>query len=530
MTRREHERAQALFEEGLALNEETSDKMGTVLLLGLGALTALGQEDHSRARTLCAQGLDIARQLGLRHCVVFHLQILACLVGAQGQPVRAARLWGAVEALGEAIGVGLVPVERYHYGPYITAARDRLEDSAWEVAWAEGRMLSPEEAVEYGLPADEPSLSTALRSAPEETALPAAPGDAARSGPKAEPAYSNVAPPVRLKALARAGRIAWEQGDYEEATVLSEECLALSRELGDTASSAEALYILGMTAMSRMEFEHASAVYEEAVTLRRELGDAVGLGRAIQGLGIVEIGRRDYGRAEELYEESLALAREAGDDFGIMFALGLGGLAALYQGEHGRVRALCAEGLEVSSRVGTTHGIVFHLQISAGAQGQPARLARLWGAARALSETIGITLQPIERRDYGPFIDAARTQLGEAAWEAALEEGQAMTQEEAVEYALSAQEPAPTPLPTAQATVPEVSPAAQPDALTPRQKEIARLVAQGFSNRRISSELSISERTVETHIGKILKKLGLASRTQLAAWVIQRLPPPSDPS
>ena len=321
---------------------------------------------------------------------------------------------------------------------------------------------------------------------------------------------------VRLKALVRAARIAWELGDYEETTVLGEECLALSRELGDTATRAEVLYILGITALVRIELERASDYFKEAAALQRELGDTVGLAHTVQGLGIVEIGRRDFVRAQELHEQSLALAREAGDDLGIMFALALGALAALDQDEPGQVKTLCAEGLEVSRLAGLAHGIIFHLQISAvsaGAQGQPVRLARLWGAAEALSESIGVTLYPIERRDYGPYVDAARTQLDEATWGAALAEGRAMSAEEAVEYALSAQEPTPPISPTPK----RPSAAEMPAALTRREREVASLVAQGLTNHQIASELVLSEHTVHHHVTNILKKLNLRSREQVVS-------------
>jgi DNA-binding NarL/FixJ family response regulator len=45
------------------------------------------------------------------------------------------------------------------------------------------------------------------------------------------------------------------------------------------------------------------------------------------------------------------------------------------------------------------------------------------------------------------------------------------------------------------------------------------LVAEGLTNRQISARLSISERTAGNHVAKILKKLGLRSRVQLASWV-----------
>lgn len=55
-------------------------------------------------------------------------------------------------------------------------------------------------------------------------------------------------------------------------------------------------------------------------------------------------------------------------------------------------------------------------------------------------------------------------------------------------------------------------------ALTPREHDVARLVASGRSNAAIARELILSERTVENHVSRILLKLGLASRTALAVW------------
>lgn len=55
-------------------------------------------------------------------------------------------------------------------------------------------------------------------------------------------------------------------------------------------------------------------------------------------------------------------------------------------------------------------------------------------------------------------------------------------------------------------------------ALTPREQEILRLIARGFSNKKIADILSISPDTVKTHTRNIFSKLGVADRTQAAVW------------
>jgi DNA-binding NarL/FixJ family response regulator len=58
--------------------------------------------------------------------------------------------------------------------------------------------------------------------------------------------------------------------------------------------------------------------------------------------------------------------------------------------------------------------------------------------------------------------------------------------------------------------------------LTERERQVATLIAQGKSNREIAETLVISYRTVETHIANIMFKLGCASRSQVAAWAVEK--------
>jgi DNA-binding NarL/FixJ family response regulator len=63
------------------------------------------------------------------------------------------------------------------------------------------------------------------------------------------------------------------------------------------------------------------------------------------------------------------------------------------------------------------------------------------------------------------------------------------------------------------------------EKLTRRELEVARLVAEGLTNREIAARLVLSVRTVETHVDRVMGKLDFHTRTQLAAWVIHKLPP-----
>jgi DNA-binding NarL/FixJ family response regulator len=76
----------------------------------------------------------------------------------------------------------------------------------------------------------------------------------------------------------------------------------------------------------------------------------------------------------------------------------------------------------------------------------------------------------------------------------------------------------------------KLHPVKGPDLLTRREREVAALIGRGYSNRRIAEELGITERTAETHVSRVLRKLGLRSRTQIAAWAIEQGPLQIDPT
>jgi DNA-binding NarL/FixJ family response regulator len=60
------------------------------------------------------------------------------------------------------------------------------------------------------------------------------------------------------------------------------------------------------------------------------------------------------------------------------------------------------------------------------------------------------------------------------------------------------------------------------DQLTPREREVLRLIARGYLYKEIAARLSISPKTVEAHVGAVLRKLQLSSRHELSRWAVER--------
>jgi DNA-binding CsgD family transcriptional regulator len=114
-------------------------------------LTFWSGEDHDLAERFLKEGLALNREIGNWGYGVYCLEGFAGLAGARAQGARAARLWGAAEALRRTIGAPPTPEARRYYERSMAAARALLGEAAWEAVWAEGREMSPEEAAEYAL-------------------------------------------------------------------------------------------------------------------------------------------------------------------------------------------------------------------------------------------------------------------------------------------------------------------------------------------------------------------------------------------
>ena len=242
----------------------------------------------------------------------------------------------------------------------------------------------------------------------------------------------------RGKALNAAGNLAREQCDYERALALHEENLTLRLQLDDLQGVAHALNNLGVLAEEQGDYPKAAALYEECQRLYRELKDTWGLANSLNNLALVVREQGDYGRAAALHEESLALFRELEDTWSVGNSVNNLGELALEQGEYERATALYEQGLLLFLGLGDKRCIVHALEglgSVAAVRGQSERAARLWGAAQVWRAALGVPLKPAEEKRHEHHLSAAQAQLGEAAWEAACNEGSAMTLEQAVALA-----------------------------------------------------------------------------------------------
>jgi hypothetical protein len=112
------------------------------------------QGDYASARLLFEEAITNFRELGDKVALISNLEGFAAVIAAEGKPKQAARLYGAAEALREAIGVPLEPSGRAHYKRDVAAARALLDEAAWMAAWAAGRAMSFEDAVTFALEKD----------------------------------------------------------------------------------------------------------------------------------------------------------------------------------------------------------------------------------------------------------------------------------------------------------------------------------------------------------------------------------------
>jgi predicted ATPase/DNA-binding CsgD family transcriptional regulator len=336
---------------------------------------------------------------------------------------------------------------------------------------------------------------------------------------------------LRARALDGAAWLALYQGDHGASKALIEEALVLYRELQDEEGIASGLTDLGLVAvLGQWDDIPVQAVLEELVELKPRLKNRNTLAYLLMLGGMIAMSRDDLGHSVTLHEQSLELFREIHNTQGIITCLGHLGLLALIRGDYDSAPTLLRESLRLAWEWDYKQSIqhcLYTLACVTACREQPVRAARLWGVVEGMEEAYGAHLTPIilSLTNYEGHLIRGRSQLGEEAWSVAWEGGKAMPLEEAVEYALSDEEEPSTLVPVAEERPPADE---RTERLTRREREVALLVARGLTNRQIAQELSVSRNTTNNHVARILRKLGLHSRAQIAAWVTERRPPSSE--
>jgi predicted ATPase/DNA-binding CsgD family transcriptional regulator/tetratricopeptide (TPR) repeat protein len=312
---------------------------------------------------------------------------------------------------------------------------------------------------------------------------------------------------ARVSALNGAAWLAIDQGDYAHGAEMLDEGIGLSRELGDPVGEAIATVYLGRCTMSRGQVTQGAPDVERAFALVNEAGDVAAIAFVTFYSALVALLTGRLEAACGLFERSGAAAAELGLAPLSARARLMLGYPLLDLGELSAARVALAEGFQMSTEVGDRWFVQLGLGAFAGLAaktGRPRLALRLAGAAEAYRDANEFSMPGPMEEIVDRWLVPPRARAGPAAARL-LAEGRRLSPAEAVGLAL-ANEPDDAPLPGPRRT------------LTPREAEVASLVARGLTNRDIAAQLFLSARTVEVHVDHILTKLDFHTRTQLAAW------------
>lgn len=235
----------------------------------------------------------------------------------------------------------------------------------------------------------------------------------------------------------------------------------------------------------------------------------------LQATAMVALLRGEHGPAEAAAAAGITLARRVGDLYSTSMLLLDLSLAGLGEGRTGDAEDRAREALDVAVRLDDRVAQWYLLSVlacCAAAAGEHVRAAVLLGGAELLRTgtggTVNATVAPAlerARRTVSRTLSASRAAGHEAS-------GAALPRPELVAVARR-QRPAPA--------VADAHPAGT-GPLPPRETEVAQLVADGLTNKEIGARLGISDRTVESHVGSILTRLGMRTRSQVAAWAVRQ--------
>jgi predicted ATPase/class 3 adenylate cyclase len=245
--------------------------------------------------------------------------------------------------------------------------------------------------------------------------------------------------PERARALGALGGIAYWQNDYPPMRGAYEEAVDIAREVGDAKLLASALLDLSFIPSLEHDPDRTEAILREGLAAAEEAGDRVLTAEFWSNIAFLEVERGNPADAIDLRRTAIEILREEG----AAWKLGqyLGGTAMIIRmvGDLDAARGYLHEALEMFAQARDTLSIsmtLTSLALIANDEERHERAARLVGAAARIRDELGGGVPPEFAGRWGDPDKDARRALGEEAYRRARAEGYAMTDEEAVAYAL----------------------------------------------------------------------------------------------
>jgi tetratricopeptide (TPR) repeat protein len=241
-----------------------------------------------------------------------------------------------------------------------------------------------------------------------------------------------------------------EQGAHARASALYEECLAVSRQLGDAEGIGVALLGLADLARDEGDAQRARAYGAECLALFKELGHLWAIGFTLNNLALAAYQEGHLAQAADHAEESAALFRGQQADPSLAEVLVTLGRIRAAQGAAGTAQAHLAEALRLAWAKGPRLVVAMALEelgALAVGQSQARHGVELLGAAVALRAAIGAPVRPADWPALEGALAAARAALGEVTYADAWASGHTLPLEQSVALAVAGphDEPAPPP-------------------------------------------------------------------------------------
>jgi non-specific serine/threonine protein kinase len=330
-----------------------------------------------------------------------------------------------------------------------------------------------------------------------------------------------ASPPVAARALCRLGLLATAQADNDRATSALDAGFAVAQASGDEATMANIRLIRGDMAADAGDFEAALAELQEAGVFYNELGESAWLVQIGMSLGVAAAGLGDDDAAEAHFVAALANARANDEDWGEAVVLALVGRLHGDRRQFDEAAACFRPAFAVLRDLDCVYDLrrfMPDVANAATARGEANRAARLLGAVAAADAHFGFRPTPVERDRLERARAATQAILGNETLATAWEAGQGMSWSdlvaETVRLVAEPNESAAL-VPTDRAT------SERGAMLSPRERDVLRLIVAGRTDREIAAELSLSYRTVTSYVHNLLTKLDVSSRTAAAAYAIR---------